>query len=249
VVFTTQEPLRVRNGTMADAPIRAVEPGTRGNVPHGAINYLIDPPQVSHAEVKVRPSPETTGGTDAVTGIVAQADVDRVVKAHETELRAAAERRLREHAKKQGLTAAVTAVDIEVHAEPPVGASATDVSVTVAAVAKGAGYDADRLQAAAEQALVAALAQGQFLIPNSVTAAGRTVRGSEVVAEAGARSSAIDPAAVRRQVARKWAGNAQRELEDRYGEGSVTIVRRPLPLPLLPFFASRVHVEVRQSSP
>lgn len=249
VLFATQAPLRLQYGTYAEVQVQAVEPGTRGNVNLGAIRHVVDPPNIPHAALRIESSTVTTGGTDAATGIVAQADVDRVVKARETELRAAAERHLRAHAKKQGLTAAVTAVDMDVTAEPPVGASATDVRVTVAAVAKGVGYDADRLQAASERSLAAALAPGQFLVPDSVTLVGRTVRGSEVVAEARARSSAVDSATVKRQVARRWTASARHELKDRYGEGSVTIVRRPLPLPLLPFFASRVHVEVRQSSP
>lgn len=242
VVFTTREPLRVRNGTSAEAPIRAVEPGTRGNVRHGAIIHLIDPPQVPHAEVTVRPSPETAGGTDAATGIVAQADVDRVVKAHEATLRMSAEKRLRDHADGRGHAAAVTTVDLEVTADPKVGTSAPTVQVTVAAVARGVGYDEDRLREHVERALTAALAPGQFLVPDSVSWSGVTVRGAEVVVAAQGRSSAVDPAAVRRQVARRWTGSARADLERRYGDDVVHLAGRPFLLPVGPLFGSRVDV-------
>jgi len=65
VVFQTTEAVILQTGqTQAEAPIEAVEPGAKGNVPANTITKLVDP--ISGIESVTNPEP-TTGGRDVET--------------------------------------------------------------------------------------------------------------------------------------------------------------------------------------
>jgi hypothetical protein len=88
VVFATTAAVNVPKATThgviidpgtADAPVRAVEPGTAGNVPAGSITRVSSAIQAKlvNSDDPVNNSAPTSGGTHTETLVVAQKDIDR----------------------------------------------------------------------------------------------------------------------------------------------------------------------------
>jgi hypothetical protein len=247
VQFVLTQPALLRQaGLSQPVPVRAVEPGARGNVGFADIDAVVDRPPFDHLSLTVKNLRPTSGGKDAEQGVVAQADVDRVTAARRAGLEAEARRSLAAEAGRRGLRTADAAVDVTAQADPAVGVAGPRTKVTVTAVAHGTGYRADALKAAADQAVRAALAAGRFLVPDSVVLDQPHAAADGGVAVAvRAKASPVDPDQVRRTAAGHQPGTARARLERRYGDGTVRITGRPPVVPWLPVRRAHITVAVR----
>lgn len=246
VQFVTLSAVRVHlTASSALVPVKAVVPGARGNVGVATIRGIEGVRVPPNSELTVDNNDVTTGGADEEPGPVARAEVDRVAKAQGARLRIEAVERLEKAAAAKGLTlAGDLRVDVRAEALPLVDSSSTAATVVVTATAHATGFPEDDLRREATRALEAARPPGRFLVPDSVRWDSPVVEGERVRATARAEVSAVDADAVARRLRGRRPGPADRALEAEYGTGSV-VVRRLLPLPVLPFFASRIDVEVQ----
>lgn len=238
VVFELESPATLRLRSQSEPlPIRAVEPGVEGNVKIGRIESLVNPPKIPHAVFKADNLSDTAGGTDARTGIVSQADVDRTADTVRQRVIDEARRELEAQAARRDFRVADVKVDVAVEPLTKAGESSPTTSVRVRAVARGAGYREDDLLAAAR------LPVGRFFVPGTQRVEGARVDGQQVSATVRAQVSPVDFAMVR-GMAGTSTGSARQALERRYGEDNVRIKGKPILLPWLPWRGSRIDVAV-----
>jgi hypothetical protein len=230
--------------------IRAVEPGPRGNIFAGSVIGLVDPPAVRGVEFRIRNDASTTGGRDAQSGVVGQADADRAVESmRKGGLDGDARRSLDRAARARGLRAAYLRTDVQTSVDPPVGTASPRARVTVVATARGLGYRAAEREAARAAAAKRATPKGQFPVPSDSVFMITGPAGDRVQIVALLDVSPVDPALVHRISSGRTTGSACRALERRYGQGSVRIHGRPQLLPWLPFRRSRIDVVVTPVGP
>lgn len=242
VVFATVRPLRLRDFQFDFVEVRAVEPGSRGNVFGGPLEVL-DQPRIPHARITAF-ALDADGGADAPAGIVSQADIDGAVERERVAVLGEAGERLRAAAADRGLRIAAPQTDLQVAAEPSVGGAAAEVVVTLTATATGAGYREDELLDAARRALAAARPPGRFpTSDDDPPIADVRVDGGHAVVNVVGFVSAVDRADVRRRTPRRLTGNADDDLEARLGV-PVDIEGRPFNLPVTPLRRGGVTVRI-----
>lgn len=243
VVFVTTRPLRLRDTMFDHVEVRAVEPGSRGNVFTAGLLEVLDQPGIARGRITAF-GLQAEGGADAPTGIVTQADIDGPVERERVAVLREAGERLRSAAADRGLQVAAPKTELRVTAEPPVGGAAAEVAVSVTATATGAGYRQDELLDAARRALVAACPPGRFPVsdgePDIPVA---RVEDGHAVATVVAFISAVDRADVRRRTLRRLTGRAEGDLEARLGV-PVAIEGQPFDLPFTPLRGSGVKVRI-----
>lgn len=243
VVFATVRPLRLRDVGFDFVEVRAVEPGSRGNVFTAGLLEVVDQPGIARGRITAF-ALQAEGGADAPSGIVSKADVDGAVEREQVAVLGEAGERLRAAAADRGLRVAAPKTDLQVAAEPPVGGAAAEVVVTLTATATGAGYREDELLDAARRALADARPPGRFpTSDDDPPIADVRVDGGHAVASVVAFVSAVDRAEVRRRTPRRLTGSAEGDLEAHLGV-PVVIEGRPFNLPFTPVRGSGVKVRI-----
>jgi hypothetical protein len=238
-------------GSTQAIPVVAKNLGASGNVPANSITVLY--PADSNVLYSVTNPAATSGGADARTAtVLQQSDIDDQSQAVKDQL---TQKVQDEFASKAGSLKTLPAnPDVKVTADKKVGEEATSVTITIVVTESATGYDGqtmDKILKAELGRKVPASSQltGDKLKTSFDIVSSRPDGNVKLKAHVqGFTMPRISESEIRSEIKGHSPGSATATLQKMPSVVDAFIQQTPFPLPWLPLFSSKIHVQIQEAS-
>ncbi len=244
------------NGTSADAPVIATQPGAGGNLPAGAITSFSSGAGAPTCLLVFNTSAMGGGADELKKVIIQQSDYEAARSALEQQLRGQIADDLgKQVSAGEKLSDAIQFEAPDFATDHKVGEVVGGFNGTMTLKAEGAYYSPDDVGKAFTAALQKKLSPGQELIPNKNVAT-YTVTGnaggllSFKGSANGFTAPRLDVERVKSRLVARTLGQAKADLGKLPGVSSAQIKESPIRLPIMPLVSSRISLtyDIRQGA-